>query len=276
MSRLEEETRSFAETVATATARGLTETPAWEPGSAHEDRSPWLTRALRDAGWGSLAEDAALLPFCGPGGFELGRRLGPLCELDSLLGGSLLAGEVIRYGESSRIAVRVQSGGLTYFRADGGVHCPYGDAIGVRRQAELTDERHMGGDEAATRLNAWMAATVGYCAGVGAFALEETLDYARHRRAFGTTLAGLAPVQQMLAQAATTVRGLRLLALDLPGAAALAHAGPALCDVTATCQQVAGAVGFTLEFPLQRAYRRARTLALWNDAVLDEVCLTEY
>jgi alkylation response protein AidB-like acyl-CoA dehydrogenase len=39
---------------------------------------------------------------------------------------------------------------------------------------------------------------------------------------------------------------------------------------------VAGAVGFTLEFPLQRAYRRARTLALWNDAVLDEVRLTDY
>ncbi len=276
MSRLEEETRSFAESVATATARALTETPSWEPGSTYEDRSPGLTRALREAGWGSLAEDPALLPFCAPGGFELGRRLAPLYELDSLLGGSLLAGALIRYGESSRIAVRVQSDGLTYFRADGGVHCPYGDAIGVRRQAELTEERHIRGDEAATRLNAWMAATVGYCAGVGAFALEETLDYARHRRAFGTTLAGLAPVQQMLAQAATTVRGLRLLALDLPGAAALAHAGPALCEVTATCQQVAGAVGFTLEFPLQRAYRRARTLALWNDDVLDEVCLTEH
>ena len=29
-----------------------------------------------------------------------------------------------------------------------------------------------------------------------------------------------------------------------------------------------GAIGFTLEFPLQRAYRRARAVQLWADAFL--------
>jgi len=53
-----------------------------------------------------------------------------------------------------------------------------------------------------------------------------------------------------------------------PSPAALAHAGAAAVEITASCQQLVGAIGFTLEFPLQRAYRRARALALWADALL--------
>jgi 3-oxo-4-pregnene-20-carboxyl-CoA dehydrogenase alpha subunit len=75
-------------------------------------------------------------------------------------------------------------------------------------------------------------------------------------------------VQQRLADAATATRGLELLAHESPGPAALAHAGVAAVEVTAACQQVAGAIGFTLEFPLQRAYRRARAVQLWADALL--------
>ena len=67
---------------------------------------------------------------------------------------------------------------------------------------------------------------------------------------------------------ATATRGLTLLAHDTPGRAALAHGGPAAVAVTAACQQVAGAIGFTLEFPLQRAYRRARAAQLWADAFI--------
>jgi butyryl-CoA dehydrogenase len=54
----------------------------------------------------------------------------------------------------------------------------------------------------------------------------------------------------------------------VPGAAALAHAGAAAVAVTGACQQVVGAIGFTLEFPLQRAYRRARAVQLWADALI--------
>jgi butyryl-CoA dehydrogenase len=50
--------------------------------------------------------------------------------------------------------------------------------------------------------------------------------------------------------------------------AGLAHAGEAACQATALCQQVVGAIGYTLEFPLQRAFRRARAVRIWGDAVL--------
>jgi len=72
--------------------------------------------------------------------------------------------------------------------------------------------------------------------------------------------------EEVVPERAAAIRRLRLLAHDSPGRAALAHAGPAAVDVAAACQQVVGAIGFTLEFPLQRAYRRARAVALWADA----------
>ena len=34
------------------------------------------------------------------------------------------------------------------------------------------------------------------------------------------------------------------------------------------CMQVTGALGFTMEFPLQRAYRRSRSARAWNEAVI--------
>ena len=92
----------------------------------------------------------------------------------------------------------------------------------------------------------------------------------RQRRAFGTTLAALAPVQQLLAggdhrDPRRAAAGRR----QRPGADALAHAGPAIADACAACQQVTGAIGFTLEYPLHRYTQRALALATWNDALLD-------
>jgi alkylation response protein AidB-like acyl-CoA dehydrogenase len=63
------------------------------------------------------------------------------------------------------------------------------------------------------------------------------------------------------------VRGARLLAEDAPGADALAHSGAAVAQACAACQQVTGAIGFTLEYPLHRYTQRARALATWNDAL---------
>jgi alkylation response protein AidB-like acyl-CoA dehydrogenase len=142
---------------------------------------------------------------------------------------------------------------------------PYGDALGVHRVLELRPEGRV---VDATAIAAWTAASTGYLAGLAGWALALALAHVQRRRAFGGTLAALAPVQQRLADAATATRGLELLAGDAPGRAALAHAGVAAQDVTAACQQVVGAIGFTLEFPLQRAYRRARAAALWADALL--------
>jgi hypothetical protein len=274
---LENETRAFAQTIATAVDRTLGEPVSWRPGSMADDRRPDLTAALAAAGWPSLAEEPELLPFAGPGGRELGRRLAPLCELDVLLGASPLASDLVRYCGEGDQAVRVSPDMLTVLRVERALPCPYGDAIGVARVVSAAEEERLDERTSRGRLAAWIAATVGYCAGVGEFALELTVDYARHRRAFATTLAGLKPVQQMLADAGTAVRGLRLLADGLPEAAglpeapALAHAGSAVCAATAIAQQVSGAIAFTLEYPLQRAYRRARALRLWNDAVLADL-----
>ncbi|MEA2409416.1 MAG: hypothetical protein QOE69_3535, partial [Thermoleophilaceae bacterium] len=108
----------------------------------------------------------------------------------------------------------------------------------------------------------------GYLAGLAEESLRLALEHARSRHAFGGPLTALEPVQQSLADAATLVDGLTLLTAELPGANALAHAGEAAERAVGICMQVTGALGFTLEFPLQRAYRRSRSARSWADAVL--------
>ena len=49
----------------------------------------------------------------------------------------------------------------------------------------------------------------------------------------------------------------------------LRWAGSACCDVTASAQQVHGAIGFALETGLHVYYRRARAVSSWNVAVCD-------
>lgn len=272
MSTLTDEQRAFAQSVARVAELSLgAERSRWRPGEPSDDRDPELDRALAAAGWPSLAEDPDLLAFAGPAAVELGRRLAPLNVIDALLGGSLLAGRFVRYGGAGT-AISVARDTVISFRASGERPVPYGDAIGVFEVDELIEEGRLRGSVARMRIDAWIAASVGYAAGVGEYALALTIDYARGRRAFGSTLSGLGPVQQLLADAATITRGLSLLAADAPGAAALAHAGPALCMVTAHCQQVTGAIGFTLEYPLQRAYRRARAMLSWNQCALALTC----
>jgi len=73
----------------------------------------------------------------------------------------------------------------------------------------------------------------------------------------------------VLAGAATAVRGVRLLAAEPPDGDALAHAGLAVAEACAACQQATGAIGFTLEYPLHGYTQRARALVAWNDALLD-------
>ena len=251
------EAPAFAEAVGMAADRTLAAAEPWLPGAAQDDSNPALSAALAEMGWLDVADGPELLPLVAPAALELGRRLAPLGELDALLGGSPLAGDLVRYGAAT--AVDPEGAQWAIDRAE---PVPYGDALGVQRVLE----RDAVGRASETGLAAWIAATTGYLAGLSEWALGVALDHAKGRKAFGSTLAALAPVQQQLADAATAARGLRLLAYDSPGRAALTHAGVAAIDVTAACQQVAGAIGFTLEFPLQRAYRRARAVQLWADA----------
>jgi Acyl-CoA dehydrogenase, C-terminal domain len=253
------EVAAFAEAVGIAADRALDPPEPWRPGGMQDDRCPALSQALSDMGWLELGRDPRLLPLAAPAALELGRRLAPLSELDALLGGSPLAGDLVRHGA----ALAVDHEDVVY-AIEASEPVAYGDALGVHRVLA----RRAVGPASETGLAAWIAATVGYLAGLSEWALGVAVEHAKGRRAFETTLAALAPVQQRLADAATAARGLRLLAGDTPGRAALAHAGAAAVGVTAGCQQVTGAIGFTLEFPLQRAYRRARAVQLWADALI--------
>ncbi len=201
----------------------------------------------------------------------MGRRLVPVQNIDRLLGGGPIAGDLVRSLAAERVAV-VRELGVVHRRPVVRSE-PVASAGGldVHRVLELGEKVEVSNEAAETAERAWMAATVGYLAGLGQAALDLTVDYVRQRRAFRTTLAALAPVQQHLAGAATAVRGVRLLAGEGPDADALAHAGPAVAEACAACHQVTGAIGFTLEYPLHRYTQRARALAAWNDALLDEL-----
>jgi hypothetical protein len=208
-------------------------------------------------------------------------------------------GALARYAEEGGPLVEPRAGELVRTHAERLSPLPYTDALGIARvegapaaDAQGADARGAGAHaadaggaaaqgavapgaetrladgEARVRMSAWCAASTGYLAGLGEEALRLALEHARSRRAFGGQLTALGPVQQMLADAATLVDGLSLLATDSPGADALAHAGEASERAVAICMQVTGALGFTLEFPLQRAYRRSRAARVWADAVL--------
>ena len=247
----------LAEAVGTAAGRALADPEPWRPGVPQDDRSEALAGALAAMGWLDLAADPALLGLVAPAAAELGRRLAPVDALDVLLGAGPIAGDLVR-GAAARGVDR----DLVVYDIVAAEPVAYGDAAGVRRVLE----RRPAGALDPVALDAWIAANAGYLAGLVAWALAVAVDYTKGRKAFGATLAALDPVQQRLADAATAARGLELLARDAPGRAALAHAGAAAVEVTAACQQVVGAIGFTLEFPLQRAFRRARAMQLWADA----------
>jgi alkylation response protein AidB-like acyl-CoA dehydrogenase len=261
-----EETRQFADTVAAAVARHRAP-DAWRPGAAVSDADPDLHAALAEAGWDELGTDERLLPFAAPAAAALGRGFASLAPVDRLLGGALRTGPLARYCGDGVLLVEPRAGRLELARVDQVVPVPYTDALGVAR-VETGSAETANAAEAACRMAAWTAASTGYLAGLGEESLRLALEHARSRRAFGAPLAALEPVQQMLADAATLVDGLLLLAGDRPGAHALAHAGEAAERTLAICMQVTGALGFTLEYPLQRAYRRSRAARAWADAVL--------
>ena len=261
-----EEAAQFAATVAGIAARHSQGDP-WTPGAAVSDADPALDEALGEAGWHELGHDGGLLPLAAPAGAALGRAFATLAPVDSLLGGALKVGPLARYAKPGSATAEPRSGVILAGVAEEATEASYTDALGVGG-VTVRGERAMAGDEAETRMAAWVAASTGYLAGLSEEALRLAVEHARSRRAFGGPLSALAPVQQMLADAATLTDGLTLLTGESPGIDALAHAGDASERAVAICMQVTGALGFTMEFPLQRAYRRSRSAHSWNDAVL--------
>jgi hypothetical protein len=257
------EARRFAETVAAVAARHPVADP-WRPGAAVSDADPALDAALAAAGWDDLGRDPALLPFAAPAGAALGSAFASLAPVDRLLGGALCAGGLARYARAGDLLAEPRAGRVELARAERAEPVPYTDALGVAR----VEPAAAGEPADPARMAAWTAASTGYLAGMAGASLRLALEHARSRRAFGGPLAALEPVQQMLADAATLADGLELLTENAPGADALAHAGEAAERALSICMQVTGALGFTLEFPLQRAYRRTRAARAWADAAL--------
>lgn len=248
MSATGADARAFAESVAGVLAR-------------HGPEATELPALLDGLGWDTLAQDQALAACAGLGAVELGRRLAPLHHVDRLLGAAPAAGGLVRSLGPEGIALTGTA--LRIVRRSEAV--AYAEGLEVHRVLELGEPV---GEVPATALATWRAACVGYLGGLGQGAVDLTIEYARGRRAFGTTLGALASVQQLLASAATAIGGVRLLAGEAPDTDALAHAGHAIAGACAACHQVSGAIGFTLEYPLHRYTQCARALATWNDALL--------
>ena len=262
-----DDARAFAESVAGVVERAMPARTVWTPGEASE---PWpaLDDALLAVDWAEVATDPELVEFAALGAVELGRQGAPLHAVDGLLGGSPLSGGLVRCLVPDRTVLVIENGPAlrSVITAE---PVPAADGLDVHRVVELGPAAPIDPSEWETARGAWFAAGVGYLAGVGEAALDLTVAYVRDRAAFGTTLGGLAPVQQLLAGAATAVRGVSLVASADPGAEALAHSGPAIAGACAACQQVTGAIGYTLEYPLHRFTQRARALSVWNETLLD-------
>jgi 3-oxo-4-pregnene-20-carboxyl-CoA dehydrogenase alpha subunit len=264
-----EEAGQFAATVAAIVSRNAVADP-WAPGAASSDADPALDQALHEAGWDELGYHAELLPLVAPAAAALGRGFTSLTPVDALIGGVLKVGSLVRYPLDNALLIEPLDGRLRAARGGELSPVPYTDALGVAHaELQAAGLAPIDPDEAGTRMAAWVAASTGYLAGLSEEALRLALEHARSRRAFGGPLSALEPVQQMLADAATLVDGLSLLTSECPGADALAHAGDAAERAVSICMQVTGALGFTLEFPLQRAYRRSRSARAWADAVLE-------
>ena len=238
-----------------------------------DDRDDELAERLAALGWAELWGDPALLGPAVAGALELGRAVAPLHLVDeATLGAPLAVGSRVRHGRV-RAALALQDGGLAPADLTDAAPEPALDATGTVRAALDPGEPFEDADD---RWRAWGAATLGYLAGLAAGALEATVSHARSREQFGAPLAALPSVQQRLADAAVLVDGLELTAWaaaspeeddpPLP-APALAWAGSACREVTATAHQLHGAVGFALESGVHLAYRRAKTVQVWADAV---------
>lgn len=261
------EARELAGLIQSAVQRYPTTDP-WLPGGVSVDRNPELEAALRAIGWQELVEDEAWLPYIAPAARELGRGFAPLDSIDQFLGGALRVGAQARYATQGDGLVSLVAGGLCRQHAKRLQPVGYTDALGVVQVIEASELGIETGVNADRQRAAWLAASLGYLAGMSEEALRLATEYVMTREAFGRPLAALEPVQQQLATAATLTTGINLLTEERVDAPTLSHAGEAACQVTVICQQVVGAIGYALEFPLQRAYRRSRAVQLWADSAL--------
>ena len=264
-----DEERTFAESV--RSALGGWEAPR-EPelGAWQDDGDAALEARLEAVGFAELWKGGDLIGATVAGAHELGRAVAPIGVVDAAtLGAPLWVGGRARHGlRAEFFAAPRPGGGLALVRRSSDpLRETTLDGNGTVR-VEVDAGPSLDGDDARARWQAWSAATLSYVAGLGERALELAVEHARTREQFGAPLAALPAVQSRLADAALVVDATRLLAWlpadgESPRASALAWAGAACCEATASAIQVHGAVGFALESGLHCAFRRARAVHLW-------------
>ncbi|HEX6239342.1 MAG TPA: acyl-CoA dehydrogenase family protein [Polyangiales bacterium] len=110
----------------------------------------------------------------------------------------------------------------------------------------------------------------GQCVAIAQLCYDESLRYARERRAFDKTLTGFQVIRHKLADMATRIAGARALTGELivrmvrgeqePGLAAMAknHASDMLSFVAYEATQIFGGYGYMRETLVERLYRDAR------------------
>ncbi|MGL6278764.1 MAG: acyl-CoA dehydrogenase family protein, partial [Gaiella sp.] len=274
----ESELELFAESVRGALAGFVA--PIEPPlGSWWDERDDALATRLRDLGWEGLWTDGSLRGPAVAGAVELGRAVAPCCLVDeATLGGVLAVGERARHLRGAALVAHPAAGAslaLVTVGREEGVDEATLDGSGTVRGLRL-EGRGEPAEDAVARLHAWVAATLGYQAGLADAALAHGLAHVRSREQFGAPLGDLPTVRSALADAALACDGLLLLAWEAASDdavpwEALAWSGRACREVTAQVLQVHGGIGFALEGGVHRFYRRAKTVQVWSDAVLQMV-----
>lgn len=137
-------------------------------------------------------------------------------------------------------------------------------------------EEGAGFEAALTLLDGGRAGIAAQAVGIAQACLEEAVAYAKERRQFGQPIATFQAIQHQIADMATQVEAARLLTLR---AAALKDAGrpvrvassmaklyasEAANRVAAAALQIHGGYGYLKDFPIERHYRDARVLTLYE------------
>lgn len=249
-------------------------TPAdgWFPGATTNDHAPELISALTEAGLYDLpTEGPEMAPYIGVGAVELGHACAPYSSVMAFLGGGLSTQNLVLYGSDQRFAVSLGADDTLVRREVLNSHpVPFTDSLGVHIVDEFGPDLR---EDAGTALGAWRLATIGYLAGLSSASIEMAIEHARSRVAFGSTLSEIEAVQHKLADGAVAAEALRLGATQGLGLSEdLSYAGEAAAQAAANAHQVLGAMGFTVEYNLQRYTRRIRSLAAitksWDSAAL--------
>ena len=113
--------------------------------------------------------------------------------------------------------------------------------------------------------------------GIAQSALDEAVRYSKERKAFGQPICNFQMVQSMLAEMATEIQAARMLVyfaghcknkgmtrFSLEAAMAKYYSASIAVDVARKAVQIHGGYGYTKEYPIERIYRDAKILELYE------------